>query len=292
MASTKEDALAGIKHIVLVLSGKGGVGKSTVSVQIASGLMLEGFKVGILDTDLCGPSIPRMLGVAGKEVHQCSQGWVPVYADDTQQLAVMSIGFLLKSDTEAVVWRGPKKTAMIKQFLSDVCWGELDYLIIDTPPGTSDEHLSIVEGLQNYPKTNIVAVLVTTPQGVSVADVRREANFCKTTGLPVLGVIENMSGFVCPTCSECSNLFSTGGGERLAEEHKLTFLGRIPIDPRLAVSLDSGVSFLQHFPTSTTYDAIKKIIGPLQRWGAPPTMLDSAPTTLDTVPFTLDTAPL
>eukprot|EP00039_Didymoeca_costata_P013569 m.209079 g.209079 ORF g.209079 m.209079 type:complete len:265 (-) comp15812_c0_seq2:30-824(-) len=251
MAEDNKDVLAGmqhIKHIILVLSGKGGVGKSTVSVQLASSLADSGHRVGLLDVDLCGPSVPRMLNLESHAVHQCSEGWVPVYADDTKKLAVMSIGFLLKTDRDPVVWRGPKKTAMIKQFMEDVVWGELDYLVIDTPPGTSDEHISVVENLRAWKPEG--AVLVTTPQGVALADVRREATFCKKAKIPILGVVENMSGFVCPHCSECNHVFSTGGGENLATEIKAPFLGKIPLDPSLCVAMENGT------PNTTDLKAI------------------------------------
>jgi Mrp family chromosome partitioning ATPase len=190
-----------VKHKILVLSGKGGVGtfsllfavalisranilncfqgKSTVSAQLAFALAKQGKQVGLLDVDICGPSIPRMLGLVGQEVHQSASGWSPVYVDDN--LGVMSIGFMLPSSDDAVIWRGPRKNGLIKQFLTDVDWGELDYLIVDTPPGTSDEHISIVQ----YLKTAQVdgAIIVTTPQEVAMADVRKEINFCKKTGM-------------------------------------------------------------------------------------------------------------
>ncbi|ORZ14088.1 P-loop containing nucleoside triphosphate hydrolase protein [Absidia repens] len=195
--------LSNIKHIVLVLSGKGGVGKSSVTTQLALGLVDQGYKVGVLDIDLTGPSIPRMLGLDGKKVHQASQGWVPVYADEKQRLSCMSIGFLLTNKNDSVVWRGPKKNAMIKQFLQDVYWGDLDYLLIDTPPGTSDEHIGVVEYLKEFNPDG--AVIVTTPQGVAIADVRKELSFCRKVKLPILGVVENMSGYICPHCAVSSN---------------------------------------------------------------------------------------
>jgi len=205
--------LSGVKKVILVLSGKGGVGKSTVSVQLALSHQMQGLKVGVLDIDLCGPSIPRMLGIHGQEVHQSEAGWCPVYTDQTQTLGVISIGFLLTNQDDAVVWRGPKKTAMIKQFLSDVVWNDRDVLIIDTPPGSSDEHITVMEALKESGVTAVVdgAVLVTTPQAVAVGDVRREVTFCRKVGLKILGIIENMSGYVCPNCSECTNIFSSGG---------------------------------------------------------------------------------
>jgi hypothetical protein len=154
----------------------------------------------------------------------------------------MSLGFLLRERGDAVVWRGPKKTAMVRQFLSDVLWGEIDYLLVDTPPGTSDEHISLAETLLKtaYPGQVAGAVVVTTPQAVATADVKKELNFCKKTGIYVIGVVENMSGFVCPNCSECTDIFSRGGGEAMAIEFEVGFLGRIPIDPQFVMLLEAG----------------------------------------------------
>ncbi|KAJ1550853.1 Nucleotide-binding protein 2, partial [Cladochytrium tenue] len=202
-----------IRHIVLVLSGKGGVGKSTVAASLALALARDlsppssstataasSARVGVLDVDLTGPSLPRVLGLHGRRVHQGPRGWLPVLAEPpAPRLAVMSLAFLLQSDNDAVVWRGPKKNAMIKQFIEDVDWGDLDYLVIDTPPGTGDEHISLAEHLRALNPDG--AVVVTTPQDVAVADVRKELSFCRKVDLPVLGIIENMSGYVCPHCS-------------------------------------------------------------------------------------------
>ncbi|GAC73115.1 predicted ATPase [Moesziomyces antarcticus T-34] len=235
--------LSQVSNIILVLSGKGGVGKSSVSAQLALSLsstpVADGrlARVGILDVDLTGPSIPRMLGLDGATVKQSTDGWVPVYTDASQQLAVMSVGFLLRSRNDSVVWRGPKKNAMIKQFLGDVRWGALDYLIIDTPPGTSDEHISILEYLRTFQPS---AVMVTTPQAVSLADNLRSLDFCRKTQLPVLGLIENMSGYICPHCKDCTNVWGKGGGEALAKREGIHFLGRIPIDPGLVRVLDDA----------------------------------------------------
>uniref|UniRef100_A0A2K5W4N5 NUBP iron-sulfur cluster assembly factor 2, cytosolic n=1 Tax=Macaca fascicularis TaxID=9541 RepID=A0A2K5W4N5_MACFA len=162
-AAAEPGNLAGIRHIILVLSGKGGVGKSTISTELALALRHAGKKVGILDVDLCGPSIPRMFGAQGRAVHQCDRGWAPVFLDREQSISLMSVGFLLEKPDEAVVWRGPKKNALIKQFVSDVAWGELDYLVVDTPPGTSDEHMATIEALRPYQPLG--ALVVTTPQG-------------------------------------------------------------------------------------------------------------------------------
>ncbi|KAJ8284191.1 hypothetical protein COCON_G00030410 [Conger conger] len=257
LSDADQGSLADVHHVILVLSGKGGVGKSTMTTELALALRHAGKKVGILDIDLCGPSIPRMLCVGQPEVHQCDAGWVPVYVDSSKSLALMSIGFLLENPDDAVVWRGPKKNALIGQFVSDVAWGELDYLLVDTPPGTSDEHISVVENLRKHKLDG--AILVTTPQAVSTGDVRREVTFCKKVGLPILGIVENMSGFVCPHCSECSNIFSKGGGEDLANLTGTPFLGCVPLDPQLGASLESGKDFIQAFPESATFAAINTI---------------------------------
>ncbi|XP_032281527.1 cytosolic Fe-S cluster assembly factor NUBP2 [Halichoerus grypus] len=249
--------LAGVRHIILVLSGKGGVGKSTISTELALALRHAGKKVGILDVDLCGPSIPRMLRAQGRAVHQCDSGWVPVFVDQEQSISLMSVGFLLESPDEAVVWRGPKKNALIKQFVADVAWGQLDYLVVDTPPGTSDEHMATVEALRPY--SPLGALVVTTPQAVSVGDVRRELTFCRKTGLQVVGVVENMSGFVCPHCAECTNIFSRGGGEALARLAGVPFLGSVPLDPELTRSLEEGQDFIRDFPKSPAFPALSSI---------------------------------
>ncbi|KAK3359559.1 P-loop containing nucleoside triphosphate hydrolase protein [Lasiosphaeria hispida] len=241
-------SLSKIKHIVLVLSGKGGVGKSSVTTQLALSLSLAGHSVGVLDVDLTGPSIPRMFGIEDAKVTQAPGGWLPITVHDADSatgigsLRVMSLGFLLPRRGDAVVWRGPKKTAMVRQFLSDVFWDELDFLLIDTPPGTSDEHISLAETLLQKARPDQLAgaVVVTTPQAVATADVRKELNFCTKTGIKVIGVIENMSGFICPNCSECTNIFMSGGGEVMANDFGVCFLGRVPIDPQFLVLIETG----------------------------------------------------
>ncbi|KAJ3990395.1 cytosolic Fe-S cluster assembling factor CFD1 [Lentinula detonsa] len=230
-----------INRIIIVLSGKGGVGKSSVSTQLALNLYTSSpnARVGILDVDLTGPSIPRMLGLNGHPVYQSSDGWVPVFADGSEgRLSCMSVGFLLKKRGDSVVWRGPKKNGMIRQFLSDVRWGELDYLVIDTPPGTSDEHLSLMEHLAPV-HSKLSAIVVTTPQAVALNDAMKCISFARTANLPILGLIENMSGYVCPCCGEVSNVFSTGGGEAMAHREGLTFLGSLPVDTELVTLLDA-----------------------------------------------------
>ncbi|KAG8997877.1 cytosolic Fe-S cluster assembly factor cfd1 [Tulasnella sp. JGI-2019a] len=234
--------LSSVKHIILVLSGKGGVGKSSISTQLALSLYAQpnSPRVGILDVDLTGPSIPRMLGVdEGYPVHQSSAGWVPIYVDGpTARLGCMSVGFLVKRKEDSVVWRGPKKNAMIRQFLSDVRWGDLDYLVVDTPPGTSDEHLSLMEHLAPL-QSRLSSIIVTTPQAVALTDAMKGISFTRTVSLPIIGLIENMSGYVCPCCGDVSNVFSRGGGEELAMREGIHFLGRLPIDTQLVDLLDN-----------------------------------------------------
>lgn len=191
-----QDRMASITHKIVILSGKGGVGKSSFTAQLAWSLASMGFQVGVLDVDICGPSMPRMFNVESDEVRKSSFGWSPVYA--SENIAVMSIGFMLENRNAAVVWRGPRKNGLIKQFLTDVYWGELDFLLIDTPPGTSDEHISIAQYLKSVEIDG--AVIVTTPQEVALLDVRKEITFCNKVGIPILGVVENMSGFICPCC--------------------------------------------------------------------------------------------
>ncbi|OLL23001.1 Cytosolic Fe-S cluster assembly factor NBP35 [Neolecta irregularis DAH-3] len=211
-----------------------------------------------MDTDICGPSMPRVMGCATEQIHSSNMGWSPVYVADN--LAVMSIGFLLPNVDDAVIWRGPKKNGLIKQFLKDVDWGELDYLLVDTPPGTSDEHLSVAQFL----KESLIdgAVVITTPQEVALLDVRKEIDFCQKAGIKVLGLVENMSGFVCPSCHGESVIFvaTTGGGIGLAKEMKVPFLGAVPLDPRIGKSCDYGTCFLDEYPESPASKAIMQIV--------------------------------
>jgi len=260
--ATIAERLAGVKHKVLVLSGKGGVGKSTVTANLARGLAQnEDVSVGVLDIDLCGPSMPRILGCEGEGVHQSGSGWSPVYVEDN--LSVMSAGFLLPSPDAAVIWRGPKKNGLIKQLLRDVDWGTLDYLIVDTPPGTSDEHLSIVQYLAGAGVDG--AVIVTTPQEISLQDVRKEVNFCRKVSLPVLGIVENMSMFVCPKCHMSSTILpaSTGGADRLGRDIGVEVVAKIPLDPIVGQACDEGGSiFTDHGDSQVTRaytDLVKSI---------------------------------
>lgn len=216
-----------VENIFIVTSGKGGVGKSTIACRLAMGLANQNLKVGLLDLDLCGPSIPRIMGLCDANVQQCSEGWLPVVADKVaKNIFVMSIAFLVSDKDSAVAWRGPRKDAMIDQFLSKVCWGYLDVLVIDTPPGTSDEHISVVEKIRKYAIDRLRgAIIVSTPQRVAICDVRRQLTFCSKVGIPVVGLIENMSGFECPNCKESIYLFASGGVEALAKERGIYFLG-------------------------------------------------------------------
>ncbi|KAF4015582.1 hypothetical protein G4228_007319, partial [Cervus hanglu yarkandensis] len=243
-----------VKHKILVLSGKGGVGKSTFSAHLAHGLAEdENTQVALLDIDICGPSIPKIMGLEGEQ-----------FLEDN--LGVMSVGFLLSSPDDAVIWRGPKKNGMIKQFLRDVDWGEVDYLIVDTPPGTSDEHLSVVQYLAAAHIDG--AVVITTPQEVSLQDVRKEVSFCHKVKLPVIGVVENMSGFICPKCQKESQIFppTTGGAEAMCQDLKIPLLGKVPLDPRIGKSCDKGQSFLVEAPDSPATVAYRSIIQRIQEF--------------------------
>lgn len=228
-----ESRLCRVKRKIVVLSGKGGVGKSTIAVNLAAGLKATGLRTGLLDVDIHGPSIPTMLGIENSALIGTEQGLVPL---DVNGLKVISSGFFLKSQDDAVIWRGPMKANVIRQFLQDVIWGELDLLVIDSPPGTGDEPLSVCQLIKNLDG----AVIVTTPQRVAAVDVRKSITFCRQLKVPVLGLIENMSGFACPKCGEISPIFGSGGGQRIAVDMGVPFLGAIPIDPRVTTAGDMG----------------------------------------------------
>ncbi|KAL7276171.1 cytosolic Fe-S cluster assembly factor nbp35 [Rhizina undulata] len=255
--------MASIKRKLMILSGKGGVGKSTFTSMLAYAFARNPeSQVGVCDVDICGPSIPRMMGAEDESIHSSSSGWSPIYVADN--LAVMSIQFMLPSKDDAIIWRGPKKNGLIKQFLKDVEWGDLDVLLIDTPPGTSDEHLSV----NSYLKDSGVdgAVVVTTPQEVSLLDVRKEIDFCRKAGIKVLGIVENMSGFVCPNCEGESQIFhaTTGGARALSKEMGIPFLGAVPLDPRIGVACDYGESFFDAYPESPAYENLMGVIRALR----------------------------
>ncbi|MBW1699804.1 MAG: Mrp/NBP35 family ATP-binding protein [Deltaproteobacteria bacterium] len=243
-----------IRYKFLVLSGKGGVGKSTVAVNLAISLAREGKKVGLLDVDVHGPSIPKLLGLENSQLGGVGQLILPI--DTSHKLKVMSIGFLLRENTDAVIWRGPLKFNAIRQFLKDVVWGPLDYLVIDSPPGTGDEPLSVAQ-LVGSPAG---AIIVTTPQEVAIADVRRCISFCNKLSLPVVGIVENMSGLVCPKCGEKIDLFKLDGGKSLAAEMNVPFLGRIPIDPEIVTSGDAGKPFINNHVHSAAAQAFTDVV--------------------------------
>jgi len=325
--------LSRVRHKILVMSGKGGVGKSTFTAQLAWGFSAVAAEeeeeeaaahkrqklntrrrhrptqTAVMDLDICGPSIPTLLGLTRSNIHQSADGWQPVYVSDN--LCAMSIGFLLPSQSSAVIWRGPKKNGLIKQFLLDVDWVGaldeqeeemdededdgpsnqdrsppiLDYMLIDTPPGTSDEHLSIVSFLQGPPPSKqqqqqkavdevpsevaglTGAILLTTPQEISLQDVRKEISFCRKMNVPILGVVENMAGFVCPACHGHSDVFypSTGGAQTLCEELGLRFLGSVPLDPRIGRCADEGIGFVEEYPDSPASEAYRNIIEEIRK---------------------------
>ncbi|QSH40991.1 Mrp/NBP35 family ATP-binding protein [Lentisphaerota bacterium ZTH] len=246
-----------IKHKILVMSGKGGVGKSTVAVNMAVALSREGYNVGLLDVDIHGPSIPTMLNLKDVKMMQSDAGVLPVKVGP--HLKVISIAFFLEHPEQAVIWRGPMKMGVIKQFLKDVDWGDLDYLIIDSPPGTGDEPLSVVQLIEDIDG----GVMVTTPQEVAASDVRRSVTFCEKINLPVLGVVENMSGFRCPDCGKVTDIFSSGGGRKLAEDMKVPFLGKVPIDPAVVQAGDEGTPFVNAYGGTDTAREFNEIIQPI-----------------------------
>jgi ATP-binding protein involved in chromosome partitioning len=242
-----------IKHKIAVISGKGGVGKSTITVNLAATFALHGNRVGILDADIHGPSVPRLLGLTGQRLKVGPPGAFPV----TGQLGlkVVSIDFFLPEEGLPTIWRGPLKMTAIRQFLSDIVWGELDILVIDLPPGTGDEPLSIAQLL---PEIDGV-IIVTMPSELSRAVVKKAITFAQRLGMPIIGVVENMSGFVCPTCGDKIDIFRSGGGKKLAEEVGVPFLGSIPIDPKVGISSDKGSPFVIDDADSPTANAFVEI---------------------------------
>ena len=248
--------LAGVRHKILVLSGKGGVGKSTVAVHLALSLLRAGQRVGLLDVDLHGPSVPKMLKLERAHVGMEGELIGPVVKDG---LKVMSIAFLLSGRDSAVIWRGPMKANVIEQLLRDVNWGELDYLVIDCPPGTGDEPLSVCQLVGDADG----AVIVTTPQDVATANVRRSIRFCGDLDLPVLGVVENMSGFVCPACGKTTDIFGSGGGEKMAAEMDVPFLGRVPLDLAVGKAGDEGTMSSMRYRKTEAGLAMERVIAPL-----------------------------
>jgi len=248
-------SLGKIKHKILVMSGKGGVGKSTVSVNLALGLAKKGHQVGLMDVDLHGPDVIRMLNLKGDlEPPATPDALVPPLKYN-ENLKVVSLEYMMKDRDEAIIWRGPLKIQAIRQFVADMDWGQLDYLIIDAPPGTGDEPLSVAQTIPN-----VKAIVVTTPQKVALADVRKSINFCKTVEMEIVGVVENMSGFVCPHCNQTVDIFKTGGGMDLARELDLPFLGKVPMDPKVVIAGDDGAPYLSSDAVSPATEAFAAVV--------------------------------
>jgi len=248
-----------VKHVILVLSGKGGVGKSTVSVNLAYALSAHGRMVGLLDLDIHGPNIPKMLGIEDQRPAVLEKTLEPIHVTGT--LAVMSMAFLLPDTSTPVVWRGPMKMAAIQQFLDEVNWGSLDYLVVDLPPGTGDEALSIAQQAPNLRG----AVIVTTPQDVAVLDAVKAIKFIEKLDLPVIGIIENMSGMICPHCGETIDLFGRGGGKKAAQELGVPYLGSIPLDPEMVKACDEGRPYILRHSDSPTWKAVDAVMENLVR---------------------------
>jgi Mrp family chromosome partitioning ATPase len=257
-----QERLFNIHRKIMVMSGKGGVGKSTVAVNLAASLALRGFQVGILDADIHGPDVPRMLGIESKRLTSSGDGIDPV--EVFPGFKAVSMALLYPEPDKAIIWRGPRKHSAIKQFLGKVNWGDLDFLFIDLPPGTGDEPLSVARLIREVDG----AVIVTTPQDVALLDSRKAVSFSRLIEVPVLGIVENMSGMVCPHCSEKIDLFKTGGGEKAARELGVAFLGRIPIDPGVVHQCDAGHPFVAEPSESVAKTAfaefIEKLLGRLE----------------------------
>ena len=248
-----DERMSHVKHKFMVISGKGGVGKSTVATNLALTLASDGYKVGLMDADIHGPNIPKMLGIEDERPGASTEGLLPIVTRNN--LKVMSIAFFLQSKDDPVIWRGPLKHSVIKQFLGDVYWGDLDYLIVDLPPGTGDEALSVAHLLKNVDG----ALIVTTPQDVALLDSRKAITFARQLKLPLIGIVENMSGFTCPHCQKNIDLFKKGGGEKAAREMLVPFLGNIPIDPEIVLCGDSGRSVVGDPDHKESSDAFSHI---------------------------------
>ncbi len=248
------NTLEKIKHVIIVISGKGGVGKSTVSSNIAESLSMQGYVTGIMDLDITGPNIPKMFHIEDEKLTvDDNRQLVPVEVPPS--LKVVSMAFLLPSKDSALTWRGPVRSSAVQQFIEDVNWGDLDYLVIDMPPGTGDEALSII---QYIPKAD-GTVIVTTPQDVSLLDARKTVTFSALVNIPIIGIVENMSGFVCPHCGEVTNIFKSGGGEDAANQLGIQFLGRVPLEPGVVLSGDKGMPVVIAEPESASAKAFNSI---------------------------------
>jgi Mrp family chromosome partitioning ATPase len=252
-----QSTLSKIKHKILVMSGKGGVGKSTVATNVAMGLAKRGYQVGLIDVDLHGPDICRMLDLTEKLYTKKEEkpNLLPpmIYNDN---LKVISLEYLMENRDEAIIWRGPLKIQAIRQFIGEIDWGKLDYLVIDAPPGTGDEPLSVAQTIKD-----VNALIVTTPQEIALADVRKSISFCRHVKIRILGIVENMSGFICPHCDKPVDIFGTGGGKKIALEYSLRFLGNVPMDPQVVLGGDSGKPYLSSGAGTVATKAFDKVLG-------------------------------
>jgi Mrp family chromosome partitioning ATPase/predicted Fe-Mo cluster-binding NifX family protein len=253
-----KEKLDRIRHTFIVLSGKGGVGKSTVAVNLALSLSLRGLRTGILDVDIHGPSVPKLLGLSGRRVGVMNEEIIPI--EVYSQIKVVSMGFLLDGNAQPVIWRGPIKANMIRQFLQNVAWGDLDALVVDCPPGTGDEPLTVAQLLG----AKSSAIIVTTPQEVATIDVEKCITFCRQLNLPITGIIENMSGFICPHCGKEVDIFSSGGGKKLAKNYGIPLLGSIPLDPDIVKSGDEEQPYMYFYSKTKTaekfYEIVERIV--------------------------------
>lgn len=249
-----KDNMSKIKYKILVLSNKGGVGKSSVAVNLACSLSEKDYKVGILDADLHGPSVAKMLGFEGKRLQGSPEGILPMSV--SPNLVAVSMASLIETSDAPLIWRGPLKMMALKQFLGEVQWGNLDYLIIDSPPGTGDEPLSICQLIPELEG----GIIVTTPQSVALLDSRKCVNFLKNLKIPILGIIENMSGLKCPHCGKNIDLFKSGGGKEAAQEFNLPFLGKIPIDLNIVIAADEGKPYICQYKDTETAQIFNRIV--------------------------------
>jgi ATP-binding protein involved in chromosome partitioning len=253
-------SLGKIKNKIMVMSGKGGVGKTSTSVNLSIALANAGHKVGIMDVDLHGPDVPRMLGIEGMPELTSNHKLSPMKY--SENLNAISIESFTPGKDDAIIWRGPLKYAAIRQFIGDVDWGELDFLVIDSPPGTGDEPLTVAQII-----SDAKAIIVTTPQEVALADVRKSINFCRTVKMEIFGLIENMSGMSCPHCGEMIDLFGSGGGERTARETGVRFLGSIPFDPKVVACGDSGACYQEAHTSSAVTKAFVRVAEAVSKHG-------------------------
>lgn len=261
MAQKKKvkEKMANVKHKIIIMSGKGGVGKSMVTANLATALAMKGRKVGVLDSDIHGPSIPKILGIRGEKPKATETGIKPVTTP--QGVKVISMDLLMSDSEMPLIWRGPLKMKAIRQLLSEVDWEELDYLLVDLPPGTGDEPLNIIQLIPEMDG----AIIITAPSDLSQYVVRKAVSMARKMNIPIIGIIENMSGFVCPKCGEKHEILGVGGGRKISEEMNLTLLGQIPIDPKITENTDRGTPFIVNCPESQTSKIFNEIVQKIQK---------------------------